>query len=115
MMADEREILRGAYRNFNARKIDAVLAVMTPDVEWPNGMEGGYVHGHEGVRNYWTRQWTMLDPHVDPVEILRREDGRYTVVVHQVVRAPDGHLLADRLVNHVYRMRDGLIQRMDIE
>ncbi|HEX8813148.1 MAG TPA: nuclear transport factor 2 family protein [Terracidiphilus sp.] len=115
MMTDEREILRGAYRDFNARKIDAVLAVMTPDVEWPNGMEGGFVHGHEGVRNYWTRQWTMLDSHVDPVEILRREDGRYTVVVHQVVRSRDGHLLADRLVRHVYGMRNGLIERMDIE
>jgi len=26
-------------------------------VDWPNGMEGGRVHGHAEVRAYWTRQW----------------------------------------------------------
>ena len=25
-------------------------------------MDGGYVHGPEAVREYWTRQWTMVSP-----------------------------------------------------
>ena len=36
------------------------------------------------------------------------------VKVHQVVRNPKGELLADRLVMHVFQMRNGLIQRFDI-
>jgi len=48
-------VLREAYRAFNARDMDAALATMRPDVEWPNGMEGGTVYGHAGVREYWTR------------------------------------------------------------
>lgn len=40
-MTDELELLQGAHRDFNARRIDAVLARMHPDVEWANGMEGG--------------------------------------------------------------------------
>jgi hypothetical protein len=88
---------------------------MHPEVIWPNGMEGGYVHGHEGVRAYWTRQWSMIDPHVEPVNIEMEHNGRFVVVVHQVVRELDGNLLQDTIVHHAYKIRDGLIERMDIE
>ena len=33
----------------------------------------------------------------------------------QVVRAPDGSLLSDRRVLHVYEMSDGLIANMEVE
>jgi hypothetical protein len=111
----EREVLTGAYRDFNARRIDAVLARMHPDVDWPNGMESGRVLGWEAVRAYWTRQWGMIDPHVEPVGIERNETGRWDVNVRQVVRDLEGKLLAEVAVHHVYLLRDGLIQRMDIE
>jgi SnoaL-like domain len=114
-MTTERELLEGAYRDFNARRLDAVLARMLPDVVWPNGMEGGYVHGHEGVRDYWTRQWAILDPHVDPVDISHDEQGRWVVNVHQVVHDHQGKLLVDQHVRHAYQIRDSLIARMDIE
>lgn len=48
-----RALLERAYERFNARDIDAVLALMTIDVEWPNGWEGGYVHGHDEVLDLW--------------------------------------------------------------
>ena len=60
------------------------------DVEWPNGMEGGTVHGHEGVREYWTRQWGMINPHVDPVSFELDSSGDVVVGVHQVVRDLSG-------------------------
>jgi len=87
---------------------------MNPDVVWPNGMEGGTVHGHEGVRAYWTRQWGMIDPHVEPVGFRKDGDGRIAVSVHQVVRDLSGNVLLDRMVEHVYTLRDGLIRSMDI-
>lgn len=114
-MSDERELLLGAYRDFNARRLEAVLARMRPDVVWANGMEGGFVHGHEGVRDYWTRQWAILDPHVEPLEINPDERGRFVVKVHQVVHDRDGKLLVDKIVYHAYQIRDVLIERMDIE
>jgi hypothetical protein len=88
---------------------------MHPAVEWANGMEGGHVHGRDGVRDYWTRQWGMLDPHVDPLNIQRDEPGRLIVEVHQVVRDLKGNLLLDTIVHHAYRVTDGLIERMDIQ
>ena len=114
-MSDERALLIGAYRDFNARRIDAVLKRMHPDVVWPNGMEGGYVFGQDEVRAYWTRQWSLIDPHVEPLQIEPDETGRTVVEVRQVVRGLDGLLLADSIVRHAYRIRDGLIERMDIE
>ena len=32
------DLLRKTHAAFNARDIEAVLAVMQPDVDWPNGM-----------------------------------------------------------------------------
>jgi ketosteroid isomerase-like protein len=105
--------LRRAYAAFNARDIDRALAVMHPDVDWPNGMEGGRELGHDAVRDYWTRQFGLIDSHVEP-ESFEDVDGKIVVEVHQVVRDLDGALLSDQQVEHVYTLRDGLIARMDI-
>jgi hypothetical protein len=112
---DEREVLRAAYRDFNARRMDAVLDRMHPAVVWPNGMEGGYVYGREEVRAYWTRQWSVIDPHVEPLNIEPDDEGRMVVEVHQVARDLEGKVLVDQIVHHKYRMRDGLIEQMEIE
>ncbi len=65
-MPTERDLLTIVYTAFNARDIDTALTTMHPDVEWPNGWEGGCVTSHQGVRDYWTRQWAAINPHVDP-------------------------------------------------
>ncbi|PYV56104.1 MAG: ketosteroid isomerase [Acidobacteria bacterium] len=113
-ISKDRDLLILIYDAFNRRDIDAILDVLHPQVEWPNGMEGGWVHGHEGVRAYWTRQWGMVDPHVDPVRFEADDNGRIVVGVHQRVRDLAGTVLLDRMVQHVYLINDGLIQRMNI-
>ena len=113
-LSDAIDVLKQAYAAFNARDIPAALACMKPDVVWPNGMEGGVVQGHEGVRAYWTRQWGMIDPHVDPVSLIPDNSGRIIVGVHQVVRDLAGNVLLDRMVEHVYTLEDGLITSMEI-
>src|SRR3954452_21064367 len=107
-------LLKQAYAAFNARDMEGALSTMHADVEWPNGMEGGTVHGHEGVREYWTRQWGMIDPHVEPVRFETAEDGRTVVHVHQVVRDLAGELLIDQMVQHVYLIEDDLVRSMEI-
>jgi hypothetical protein len=110
----EREVLTAAYRDFNARNIEAVLSRMHPEVEWANGMEGGHVNGVEAVREYWTRQFATFNPRVDPVGIDADESNNWVVTVHQVVHDNKGNLLVDTTVYHTYQFRDGLITRMDI-
>jgi ketosteroid isomerase-like protein len=113
-MSDDVELIRRVYELFNRREIERVLAAMHPDVVWANGMEGGHVHGRDGVRSYWQRQWAILDPHVEPVEISPAGEGEVVVKVHQVVRDIKGNLLADRMVIHVFRVQNGLIERFNI-
>jgi ketosteroid isomerase-like protein len=108
------QFLRRAYAAFNARDIEGALALMHPDVDWPNGMEGGREHGHDAVRSYWTRQFGLIDSHVEPVGFAEDDEGRFVVDVDQVVRDLDGELLSEQRVRHVYTLRDGLIARMDI-
>jgi ketosteroid isomerase-like protein len=115
-MTAREDLLRATYAAFNARDIDAVLATMAPDVDWPNGWEGGRVVGHDAVRDYWTRQWAEIVPTVEPVGFAARDDGRVAVEVAQTVRSLEGDVLADGRVVHAYAFGDGgLVVRMDIE
>ena len=114
-MFDKLAFLRRVYERFNARDIDGVLACLHADVQWANGQHGGYVHGHDGVRRYWTRQWTTIDPHVEPMDFSVASDGEITVAIRQTVRDLSGKLLVDnKKVGHVFRLEDGLIKRFDI-
>ena len=112
--ASETDLLRAAYAAFNARDIDAALALMTPDVAWPKAFKGGFVRGPEEVRAYWTEQWSEIDPHVEPVSFHPDAAGRIAVVVHQVVRDLAGTLLADDQVGHHFTLENGLIQAMEV-
>jgi hypothetical protein len=106
--------LRTTYDAFNARDIDEVLAQMTDDVDWPNAWEGGRVIGTDAVRDYWTRQWAQIDPHVEPSSFTTLPDGSVRVEVKQTVRALDGTIVAEGVVFHTYHFRDGLVERMAV-
>jgi ketosteroid isomerase-like protein len=111
---DAEKLLAKTYAAFNARDIDAALAAMHSRVDWPNGMEGGRVSGHGAIRDYWTRQWRLIDPTVEPKRFTVMEDGRVAVEVHQVVRDLTGKMLKDEMMQHVYAFEDGLIKSTEI-
>ena len=113
-MSDEVDLLKRVYDRFNARDMETVLAAMHEDVIWANCMEGGHVHGREEVRRYWTRQWMMMDPHVEPVAFPHGPEGELVVEVHQLVRDLNRNVLVDNTVGHLFRIENGLIKRFDI-
>jgi ketosteroid isomerase-like protein len=111
---DVETLLRRCYGAFNARDLEGALALMHPDVTWPNGWEGGWVNGRDGVRDYWQRQWAAIDPSVEPRAFSTDAEGRISVSVHAIVRDLTGKVLSDQTVQHVYEMQDGLVRRMEI-
>lgn len=113
-MQPDLSLIYRAYDAFNARDIDAVLATMAPDVDWPNGWLGGRMRGHAAVREYWVRQWQEIEPLVSPEGFLVLSDGRLRVDVHQTVRDLEGRLLSEGTVGHVYTFQDGMIAKMEI-
>ncbi|WP_435204553.1 nuclear transport factor 2 family protein [Micromonospora sp. bgisy143] len=114
MDSPEQALLTNLYAAFNERDVPTLLAALTPDVSWPNGWEGGVLHGREVVGAYWRRQWEQLDPTVTPTAFSTEGDGRIAVTVHQVVHDKTGAKLADHTVTHVYRFDRGLVTEMEI-
>jgi len=88
---------------------------MTPDVDWANGWEGGHVVGLAAVRDYWQRQWAVIDSSAEPTAVTERADGKIDVAVRLVARDKAGTLVADEEGHHVYEFRGNLVQRMTIE
>ncbi len=76
---------------------------------------GGYVKGHDAVREYWTRQWTEISPKVEPVFVEERQDGKVSVSIQQNVKDLKGAILFDGIVKHIYTIKDGLLRKMEIE
>jgi ketosteroid isomerase-like protein len=114
-MASAEDTLLAAYRAFNARDIAAAVALMHPEVDWPNAWEGGRVIGREAVAEYWTRQFESISSTVEPELFDHEADGSITVTVLQVVRdAKTDEVEANTRVLHRYRLKDGLIVRMDV-
>ncbi|UOR06864.1 nuclear transport factor 2 family protein [Hymenobacter aerilatus] len=115
MTINRQEVIKTAYAAFNARNIDNALATMQPTVQWSKAWEGGYISGHEEIRSYWTRQWSEINPTVEPVGSTERPNGSLEVKVQQNVKDLQGKDVFDGLVKHIYTFEDGLIKTMDIE
>ena len=108
-------LIKKAYAAFNSRDIDTALSTFHPEVQWPKAFEGGYVSGHEEIRKYWTRQWSEINPNVEPTGLNERQDGTIEVKVHQIVKDLQGNVIFDGAVKHIYTLQDDLLRRMDIE
>jgi hypothetical protein len=108
-------LIKKAYNAFNERDIDQALSTMQPDVQWSKAWEGGYISGQDEIKHYWTRQWSEINPNVQPIGFRKRQNGSLEVEVHQKVKDLKGNLLFDGMVMHIYTFEDGLIKTMDIE
>ena len=113
-MRSDAELLLHLYDRFNARDMEAALATMHPDVVWANGLEGGHVCGHKGVRDYWARQWAAIESQAEPVGISVERDGTTNVEVRLTARDASGNVLFDKMGSHVFLIENGLVRRFDI-
>ena len=114
-MIDPHTLIAQVYSAFNNRDIDRALALMSEQVSWPKASEGGRAFGKEEIRTYWTRQWKEFDPHVEPLELIDRPGGIIDVRVHQLVKSLGGDVLSESEVWHVFTIRDGLIEQMNVK
>ena len=101
------------YERFNARDIDAALCALTRDVDWAKRLgatsrgtttSGTTGHGN-GPRS--TGRSRPKDSQLNPL-------GRIDVTVRQRVKNFDGELLEDATVHHIYRLRRGQVEHMEI-
>lgn len=102
------------YQAFNKRDIETVLAFMQPDVKWANGMEGGFVYGRDAVREYWTKQFQLIQPQLEPLKFEQDASNRHVVTVRQIVHDTAGNLLLDKIVLQLFTIENGLISVFEI-
>ena len=115
MITQFENLIKKAYAAFNSRDINTALSTFHADVQWPKAFEGGYVNGHHSIREYWTRQWTEINPNVEPIGFNERPNGTFEVTVHQTVKDLQGNSIFNGTVKHVYTLEADLLRRMDIE
>jgi ketosteroid isomerase-like protein len=111
---NDEQTIKTVYDLFNSRDIDGVFNHLVDDVAWANGMEGTHVHGKKAVREYWTHQWSVIDPHVTPLKTMKANDSSLLVEVHQVVKDLQGTIVLDEKIVHRFTMNSGRIVRFDI-
>ena len=105
-------VLRRAYERFDARDVDALLAMMAADVEWPDVAGGAVLHGHDEVRAYWEGQFAVADPRVVPVEVVAVGDDVVAVVEQRVSDLAGVPLGPMSVVFHRYTFDGDLVRRM---
>ena len=114
VQADHRKRLLRAYAAYNSQDIEALVALVSDDVNWPDD-DAGRLHGKDEVRAYWTEQWARTRTHDEPVAFSERNDGRTAVQISQVVRSPNGSVSSKGQFLHLQRREGDRIARMDIE
>lgn len=111
-VAEREAILERAYLLFNARDVNALLAMMTDDIEWPDVANGVVLRDKDAIRSYWEGQFAVADPQVQPTEFIPVEDDLVAVVDQRVLDRRGEPITEPTVVFHRYSFRDELVRRM---
>ena len=114
-MDDAQALLTRFYDTYNRRDFVAFSAFLTPDVDWPDMVEGGRLIGPEALGAYWARNDKMITIDIAVVSIAALPDGRVAAAVNQVVRNLAGQVWSDTCERHIFTLRDGKVARLDVE
>ena len=114
MNHDNRDNVGKAYQYFNNKAVDSILSLMHPNVSWPESWEGGYIQGHNDLKDYWAKQWAELHINVKPLTLKENSKGQVEATVHQIVKDLQGNITSDTILKHLYTFEHGLIKLIEI-
>jgi hypothetical protein len=113
-MDPRRALLLRFYRAIDVKDVDAIVAMLHPDVDFPDQLnEDRRLHGVEAVRAYYERAFSIIAGESTLTAFHSRPDGSVEVRVHHHVTSLDGALWHDGPVDYSFGFRDGLIARLD--
>jgi ketosteroid isomerase-like protein len=102
--------LRAAYAAFNRGDIDAVTAVMDPQIEWIEPAEfrgGGTYHGRDGAKQYLAQSRAGVAEISSQPERFITAGDRLVVFVYARVLPKDSREWRERRLADVYTFRGG--------
>jgi hypothetical protein len=104
------------YDAFNARDFERFLAMLAPDVEWPDETEDRVLIGRDAVRVYALETTAPLIARYVPIAFHVEADGLISALARQVITsAADGSSWSSTRVLHRWTVRENLIARVEIE
>lgn len=104
------------YDLFNARDLEGFLAMLTPDVEWPDEAEDRVLIGRDAIRVYALETTAPLIARYVPIAFHVEADGRIAALARQLIAsAADGSLWSSTRVLHRWTVRENLVARVEIE
>lgn len=109
------QFLQNLYEAFNKREVETIISLMQPNVKWANGMEGGFVYGRDNVREYWRKQFEVVQPQLEPLNFEIDINNRNVVTVRQTIRDLKGNLLIEKTVRQIFSFENGLISVFEID
>jgi ketosteroid isomerase-like protein len=113
-MDARRALLLRFYKALDAKDVDAIMALLHPDVDFPDQLDSdNRLHGGAAVRDYYVRAFGLVTGESTPTAFRARPDGSMEVRIHHHVTSIDGALWHDGLVDYSFDFRDGLILRFD--
>jgi ketosteroid isomerase-like protein len=118
MSKENLEIVRRLMEAWERRDMEAVFALYDPAIVWDNSTlpapNAGVYHGHEGVRQFF-QEWleAFETQHLHAETFVDAGDG--VVVGHRVSgRGKKSGAEVEMFRWQVYRVRDGLVTRIDV-
>ena len=112
VMNDDEALLSNAYAAYNSRDLDGLLAVVSEDVDWPDGRNR--LRGKAAVEAYWTNQWKRTRT-FDRLVAFDHRPARVAVRINQIVWSCADSVISSGSFTHVHQIQNGRIVRMDIE
>jgi ketosteroid isomerase-like protein len=110
--AENSEIVRRVHEAFNARDMEALLALHHPNVEvvvLRSEIEGPY-RGHDGLRRMAAEIFELAPDFEMRIDEIREHGNRVLVLGHQ--HATVGGVATDRLLAEVYELEAGKVTRL---
>ncbi|MDP1630006.1 MAG: nuclear transport factor 2 family protein [Caulobacter sp.] len=113
-MADGEAVVTRLWEALNGQDLEAASALLHPDVDWQDIMNGGRQRGRDTVLAYWREVFDVLRPDSTVMEFLPQDDGRLSARTLHHVRDPDGRLRVEEVITHLFGFKDGMIVSMDV-
>ena len=111
-----RELCRRFLDAYHPDRLDDLLALLHPDIEWATTetwVEREVWHGHAGVRAGLRRffvEWEDFSN--DEVEAFSESGDKFAVVTRMRGRSRRNHIPTEMRTSGVFEVRDGLIVRI---
>lgn len=100
---------------FNKRDVEGAAALLHPEVDWPDVFTPDRLAGRAAVIAMWTEQFEKFSAELTLLEMTPLPHGGRRVRISYEIRRLDGKLFTDEPAVLLFKIRDGLIGRMDAE